>query len=124
MTMLIRISGLLGGGCLLAQAIASSYDSRSGLLDALYWGGAALALVYLVGVGAGLVSGAVWLRVLVAVCVPLLVASILAVFYDQVSHRVVDGFFGFMIALICASLLLGSLGRQQQDAHHRVDRRH
>lgn len=115
-TTLIRVAGLLGGGCLLGQAIASSYDSRTALLDGLYWGGAALVLVYLVGIGAGLVSGAAWLRVIVAVCFPLLVASVLAVFYEQVSDRVVDGFFGFVIALVCASLILGSLGHQEQDA--------
>lgn len=104
---LVRISGVLGGLCWVGQVAVNDYDSASSAANALYWGGAALILVALVGLGAGLVSGAGWLRLIVGLCVPLLVWSILEVLHAETSDDIVDGGLGLALALICAAALLG-----------------
>jgi hypothetical protein len=103
----VRIAGVLGGLCWVGQAAMNDYDVASAAANALYWGGGVLVLVALVGLGAGLVSGASWLRLLVGLCVPLLVWSILEVLHAQTSDNVVDGGFGLALALVCAVSLLG-----------------
>ena len=82
---LIRIAGVLGGLCWLGQAAVNQYDAAGAAVNALYWGGGALILVALVGLGAGLVSGAPWLRLVVGLCVPLLVWSILSILHAEAS---------------------------------------
>lgn len=104
---LIRVAGLLGGLCWVGQAAVNDYAAAEAAVNALYWGGAALILVALVGLGAGLVSGAAWLRLVVGLCFPLLVWSILEVLHAETSDDVVDGGFGLALSLICAAALLG-----------------
>ena len=59
---LVRIAGVLGGLCWVAHVAVNDYSAAEAVANALYWGGAVLILVALVGLGAGLVSGAAWLR--------------------------------------------------------------
>jgi hypothetical protein len=111
---LIRIAGVVGGLCWLGQAAVSDYDAAASAVNALYWGGAALILVALVGLGAGLVSAAAWLRLIVGLCLPLLVWSILSILREETSDAVVDGGFGLALALICAAALLGGASRDDE----------
>jgi hypothetical protein len=109
---LIRIAGVVGGLCWLGQAAVNQYDAASAAVNALYWGGAALILVALVGLGAGLVSGARWLRLIVGLCVPLLVWSILEILHAETSDNIVDWGFGLALALFCAASLLGGVPKE------------
>jgi hypothetical protein len=111
---LVRIAGVLGGLCWLGQAAVNDYDAATSAVNALYWGGAALVLVALVGIGAGLVSGAAWLRVVVGLCFPLLVWSILEVLHAEISDDVVDGGFGLALALVCTAALLGGAPKDDE----------
>jgi hypothetical protein len=113
---LVRIAGVLGGLCWIGQAAVNDYDAASAAANALYWGGAALILVALVGLGAGLVSGATWLRLIVGLCVPLLVWSIIEVLHAEASDDFVDGGLGLALALICAAALLGDDGSEPETA--------
>jgi hypothetical protein len=107
---LVRIAGVLGGLCWVGQAVVNDYDAASAAANALYWGGAALILVALVGLGAGLVSGAAWLRLIVGLCFPLLVWSILEILRAEASDDIVNGGLGLALALVCAAALLGGDG--------------
>jgi hypothetical protein len=113
---LVRVAGVLGGLCWLGQAAVNKYDAAEVAVNALYWGGGALILVALVGLGMGLVSGARWLRVLVGLCVPLLIWSILEILHAETSDNIVDGGFGLGLALICAAALLGGSPRDDDTA--------
>ncbi|GAB3249031.1 hypothetical protein [Nocardioides dilutus] len=113
---LVRIAGVLGGLCWLGQAAVNDYEAASAAANALYWGGAALILVALVGLGASLVSGATWLRLIVGLCVPLLVWSIIEVLRAEASDDIVDGGLGLALALICAAALLGGDGSSADEA--------
>lgn len=112
---LIRLAGVIGGLCWLVQAAINQYDAAGAVVDALYWGGAALIAVALVGMGASLVSAAPALRVLVGLCVPVLVFSILAAVRDG-NENVVDGGFGLILTLICAAQLLGGTDQSEPGA--------
>jgi len=69
-----------------------------------------------VGLGAGLVSGAPWLRLVVGLCFPLLVWSILEILHSETADDIVDGGFGLGLALICAAALLGGVPKDDDDA--------
>ena len=116
---LIRVAGVLGGLCWLGQAAVNQYDAAEGAVNALYWGGAALILVALVGLGAGLVSGAPWLRLIVGLCVPLLVWAVLSILRAETSDSIVDGGFGLALALICSASLLGGVPREDDEPPRR-----
>jgi len=116
---LVRIAGVVGGLCWLGQAAVNQYDAAAAVVNALYWGGAALVLVALVGLGMGLVSGARWLRILVGLCVPLLVWSILEILHEETSDNVVDGGFGLALALFCAASLLGGAPKDDETTARR-----
>jgi hypothetical protein len=104
---LIRVAGIVGGLCWLAQAAVNQYDAAGAVANAMYYGGGLLIAVALVGLGGGLVSAAPWLKLVVGLCVPVLVLAVLAVLHDQTSDNLVDGGFGLGLALICAASLLG-----------------
>jgi len=110
------VAGVLGGLCWLGQAAVNDYAAAESAVNALYWGGAALILVALVGLGAGLVSGAAWLRLVVGLCFPLLVWSILEVLHAETSDGIVDGGFGLALALLCTASLLGGAVRDDDAA--------
>jgi hypothetical protein len=112
---LVRIAGVLGGLSWLGQVAVNDYDAASDAANALYWGGAALIVVALVGLGAGLVSGAAWLRLVVGLCVPLLVWSIVEILHAETSDDIVDGGLGLALALICAAALLGDDGSSDDE---------
>jgi hypothetical protein len=113
---LVRVAGVLGGLCWVGQVAVNDYDAASAAANALYWGGAALILVALVGLGAGLVSGASWLRLIVGLCFPLLVWSILEVLHTETSDDIVDGGFGLALALFCTAALLGGVAKDDDTA--------
>jgi hypothetical protein len=110
-TTLTRVAGFVGGICLLAKAAFDGYESAHAAVNALYWGGIALVVVALVGMGSALVSGATWLRLIVGCCFPLLVWAVLATLHKQADPNVVDGGFGLGLALICSALLLGGAAK-------------
>jgi hypothetical protein len=112
---LAKIAGVVGGLCWLVQAAINQYEAAGAAVNALYWGGAALVLVSLVGAGAGLVSGARWLRLLVGLCFPVLVFAVLSTLRAETSDNVVDGGFGLALALICAASLLGGVARDDDE---------
>jgi len=113
---LVRIAGVVGGLCWLGQAAVNKYDAAEPAVNALYWGGGALILVALVGLGMGLVSGARWLRVIVGLAVLLLVWSILEILHAETSDNIVDGGFWLSLALICSAALLGGATRDDEAA--------
>lgn len=105
---LAKLAGVVGGLCWLFQAAINQYDAAGAAVNAMFWGGAALIAVALVGMGAALVSAAPALRVLVGLCVPVLVFSILSALRGEAaSENVIDGGFGLVLALVCAASLLG-----------------
>ena len=104
---LIRVAGIVGGLCLLDQAAVNQYEAAEAAVNALYWGGIALVVVALVGLGAELVSGALWLKLLVGACFPMLVWAVVSVLHEQTSDNIVDGGFGLALALILSASLLG-----------------
>ena len=115
---LARVAGLLGGVCWVLRAVLDELDASSAAIDALHWGGLALIALALVGLGAELVSSsATWLRVIVAICVPLLVASVLEALRQGVADRWVAGGFGVLLAAYCAVGLARTRARRARRTH-------
>ncbi len=104
-----RVAGLLGGLLWIVRVVLD----RAGLsseLDALHWSGLVLLAVALAAVGAGLVSkSATWLRIVVAVAVPLLVWSVVEVVRPVGDALAFDGVLGAIVVLAA----LGSLLRRR-----------
>jgi hypothetical protein len=100
-TTLGRTAGLLGGLCWIARAVLDG--GSESLVNALHYGGLALLVVALLGIGGGLVSGLVALRVVVAVCLVVLAAAVLSFFYQQYPHDKarVEGILGALMVLYC-----------------------
>ncbi len=89
-------AAVLGGGAWLANAVVDE--------EAIGWAGLGLFAVALVATGAGLVSSSAgWLRLLVALALPLLVWSVLTVVRDGVEDATVD------LAVGITAVLLGVL---------------
>jgi hypothetical protein len=105
-TILARIAGVLGGLCWLGRAILDDGDGPTSLIDALHWGGAALLVIALLGIGAGLVSGLAALRVVVAICLVALAWAILEFLHQQYDDRVVDGVLGGLMVVYCLAGLV------------------
>jgi hypothetical protein len=114
-TTLARIAGVLGGLCWLGGAILDDGNGPTSLIDALHYGGLALLVLALLGIGAGLVTGLVALRVLVAVCLTALAWAILEFLHQQYADRIVDGVLGALMAAYC---LAGLVARRR---HHDED---
>ena len=118
---LARIAGLSGGLCWVAHAITDQLYASASVIDALHWGGLALIALALVGLGAELVSSsALWLRVIVAVCLPVLTWSVLEALRAGLADRWVDGVFGLLLAVFCLPGLLRARasGRQAARGSH------
>ena len=115
---LARIAGLLGGLCWVARAVLDEVDASSAAVDALHWGGMVLVALALVGLGAELVSSsATWLRVIVAICVPLLVWSVLEAVRQGVADRWVEGGFGALLAVYCVIGLARARRHRERHTH-------
>jgi len=111
-TTLVRIAGIVGGLCWIARAILDSGDAPAGLIDALHYGGLALLVIALLGIGAGLVSGLIALRVVVAVCLVALAWAVVSFLHTEYSDRAVDGILGGLMVAYC---VLGILIRRRHE---------
>jgi hypothetical protein len=109
-TALVRVAGVLGGVAWLAGAVVDRADGAHALVNSLHWGGTALILIALLGLGAGLVSGLLALRVVVAVCLAVLAWAVVEWLRSDLPDPWVDGTFGLLLALYC----LGSLRRRRR----------
>jgi hypothetical protein len=114
--MLARLCGVLGG---LVWVVRWGLDGRGageGVLGATYGAGFALLAIALAGAGAGL-AGAAWLRVLVAVCFPVLGWSVLMVLHDAIDEVRVDGVLGVLAVLVWVPLLHRARRRARLGSH-------
>ncbi len=110
LALLARLAGVLGGLCLLVRAGAG--------VDALRWPGLVLLALALAGLGAGLVGrGATWLRVIVAVALPVLVWSVVEVFHGEGEGRVVDAVAGVVVAAVCVAGLVRARRTHEPGSH-------
>ena len=101
-TTLARLAGVLGGLCWVARAVLDGGGSGSeALVNGLHWGGLALIAIAVLAIGAGLVSGILALRVVVALCLAALVWSLLEFLRSQYADNAVDGVFGALLAAYC-----------------------
>jgi len=110
-TTLARLAGVLGGLCWVVRAVLDDGDGAESVINALHYGGLALLVIALLGIGAGLVSGLPALRVVVAVCLVALAWAILEFLHQQYADRGVDGVVGALVAAYC---LLGLLARRRR----------
>jgi hypothetical protein len=120
-TTLVRVAGLLGGLCWVLRAVLDNGNGPEGLINALHYGGLALLVLALLGIGAGLVSGLPALRVVVAICLLALAWAVLEFLHQQYSDRVVDGVLGGLMAAYCLAGLLARR-RHDDDGTHRPRR--
>jgi uncharacterized membrane protein YfcA len=114
-TTLARLAGILGGLCWIGRAVLDDGDGPTSLIDALHYGGLALLVIALLGIGAGLVSGLVALRVLVAVCVVALAAAVVSFLHQQYTDRSVDGILGGVMVFYCVVGVLARRNRARAD---------
>ena len=118
-TTLARVAGLLGGLCWVVRAVLDDGDGPESLINGLHYGGLALLVLALLGIGAGLVSGLVALRVLVAVCLVALAWAVLEFLHQQYADRGVDGVLGGLMTAYC----LAGLVARRRDRGERPPRR-
>jgi uncharacterized membrane protein AbrB (regulator of aidB expression) len=111
-TTLVRLAGIAGGLCWVARAVLDTGDGPAGVIDALHYGGLALLAIALLGIGAGLVSVMLALRVLVAVCLLALAWAVVSFVHTQYSDRVADGVLGGLMVVYCAT---GLMVRRNED---------
>ncbi len=76
------------------------------MIDALHYGGLALLVIALLGIGGGLVSGLMALRVVVAICLVALAAAVVSFLHEQYADRIVDGILGGLMVVYCVIGLL------------------
>ncbi|WP_028650310.1 hypothetical protein [Nocardioides halotolerans] len=121
-TSLSRLAGILGGLCWMGRAILDDGDGPTSLIDGLHYGGLALLVIALLGIGGGLVSGLVALRVVVAICLVALAAAVVSFLHQQYTDRAVDGILGGLMVVYCIIGILVRRSRAADDAvaeHHR-----
>ena len=96
------VTGIAGGLCWIARWGADLAGSAPSWSTAAHWAGLALLLVAVAAGGTGLVGRSVtWLRVLVAVALPLLVWSVYAVVRGEGDAVALDGLLG-VVPLGCS----------------------
>jgi hypothetical protein len=110
-TTLARVAGVLGGLCWVLRAVLDDGSGPEGLVNGLHYGGLALLVIALLGIGAGLVTGLAALRVVVAVCLVALAWAVLEFLHQQYADRGVDGVLGALVGVYC---LLGLLVRRRR----------
>jgi hypothetical protein len=109
---LVRLAGIVGGLCWVGRAVLDTGAARAGAIDALHYGGLALLLIALLGIGSGLVSGLLALRVVVAVCLVALCWAVVSFLHTQYPDQVVDGVVGAVMVAYC---VVGLLTRRSHD---------
>jgi hypothetical protein len=115
LTTLSRIACVLGGACWMGRAILDNGDGPTSVIDGLHYGGLALLVLALLGIGGGLVSGLVALRVLVAICLVALAAAVVSFLHQQYSDRSVDGILGGLMVVYCVIGILARRSKQRAD---------
>ena len=110
-TTLTRLAGVLGGLCWVVRAVIDDGDGSESVVNALHYGGLALLVIALLGIGAGLVSGLMALRGVVAICLLALAWAILEFLHQEYADRTVDGVLGALVAAYC---LVGLLARRRR----------
>lgn len=111
-TTLVRLAGVAGGLCWIAQALLDNGDGPASVIDALHYGGLVLLVIALLGIGAGLVTGLLALRVVVAICLVALAWAVTAFLYNQYSDPAVDGVLGALMVIYCVAGILARRGRE------------
>ena len=114
-TTLSRVAGVLGGLCWVIRAVLDDGDGPESLINGLHYGGMALLVLSLLGIGAGLVSGLVALRVVVAICLVALAWAILEFLHQQYADRTVDGVLGGLMVVYCLAGLVVRWRRRGDD---------
>ncbi len=105
---LALVTGLLGGGCWVARWGTDLAGTPPTWSDTVYWVGLGLLGLALACAGGGLVSrSARWLRLIVALALPLLVWSVYAVIKGDDDAVTLDGVLGAVA--IVGSLALFAL---------------
>jgi hypothetical protein len=105
------VTGLLGGGCWVARWGADLAGSAPTWSDSVYWAGLGLLGLALACAGSALVSrSALWLRLIVAVALPLLVWSVYAVVKGDDDALMLDGVLG-AVAIVGSLALYATSGR-------------
>jgi hypothetical protein len=115
LTTLARVAGVLGGLCWMGRAILDDGNGPTSAIDALHYGGLALLVLALLGVGGGVVAGVVALRVLVALCLVALAAAVVSFLHQQYSDRAVDGILGGLMVIYCVVGILVRRRRGRDD---------
>jgi len=115
LTTLARVAGILGGLCWMGRAILDDGNGPTSVIDSLHYAGLALLVIALLGIGAGLVSGLMALRVVVAICLLALAAAVLSFLHQQYDDRSVDGILGGLMVAYC---VVGILARRSRDRGH------
>ena len=123
LTTLARVAGVLGGLCWMGRAILDDGNGPASAIDALHYGGLALLVLALLGIGGGLVSGLMALRVLVAICVVALAAAVVSFLHQQYSDRAVDGILGGLMVIYCVIGILARRRRNRRDDDSAASRR-
>ena len=104
MTPTIPSPGSPGSRAACAGSLGPLLDRAGGsesLVNGLHWGGLALIAIAVLAIGAGLVTGILALRVVVALCLAALVWSVLEFLRGQYADNGVDGVFGALLAAYC-----------------------
>ncbi len=114
-TSLARIAGILGGLCWMGRAILDDGDGPTSVIDGLHYGGLALLVIALLGIGGGLVSGLLALRVVVAICLVALAAAVMSFLHEQYADRSVDGILGGLMVFYCVVGILARRSRPPAD---------
>ncbi len=122
-TSLSRLAGILGGLCWIGRAVLDDGEGPTSVIDGLHYGGLALLVIALLGIGGGLVSGLVALRLVVAICVVALAAAVVSFLHQQYSDRAVDGILGGLMVFYCIVGILVRRGGTSDD-HAREPRHH
>lgn len=111
-----RWCGALGGLAWVVRWVLAGNGAGDTAQGATYGAGLALLAIGLAGAGAGLAAAA-WLRVVVALCVPVLAWSVLMVLHEAGAGERVDGLAGLLALLVWVPLLLGSRRRSRLGTH-------
>lgn len=113
---LARWCGACGGLVWVVRWVLAANGAGDAVLGASYGAGLALLAIGLAGAGASL-AGTAWLRVVVALCFPVLAWSVLMVLHDAGDETRVDGVLGVLALLVWVPLLRRTRRRSRLGAH-------